>query len=305
MNRSKPTEIEDHIDQFITYIGIERNYSQNTTASYRADLLDFRQFLLTMGDSLPPIDEIDHLTIRSYLANLQDRKLSRSTVLRRLSSLRSFFRYLCRRGHLNADPTEALATPKAQRKLPDFLEIPEVEALLSAPDTTTVIGMRDQAILELLYSTGMRVSELLALDLSDIEWQNAVVKVRGKGKKERILPIGKMALVALDSYLLRRRELLGSKATQALFISQRGSRIPDAKSIRRRIEIYAAAAGIQKKITPHTLRHTFATHMLNAGADLRSVQELLGHASLSTTQIYTHVTADRLKQVYEKAHPRA
>jgi len=298
-------EMEDHIDQFITYIEIERNYSQNTTASYRADLLDFKQFLTSMDDPLPPIGEIDHLTVRSYLANLQDRQLSRSTVLRRLSSLRSFFRYLCRRGHLNADPTEALATPKAQRKLPDFLELSEVEALLSVPDTTTVIGLRDQAILELLYSTGMRVSELLALDLSDVEWQNAVVKVRGKGKKERILPVGKMALAALENYLLRRQEWLGGRTSQAIFVSQRGNRIPDAKSIRRRIEKYVAAAGIQKKITPHTLRHTFATHMLNAGADLRSVQELLGHASLSTTQIYTHVTADRLKQVYEKAHPRA
>ena len=298
-------EMEGHINQFISYIEIERNYSQNTTASYRADLLDFKQFLTSMDEPLPSIDAIDHLTVRSYLANLQDRQLSRSTVLRRLSSLRSFFRYLCRRGHLNADPTEALATPKAQRKLPDFLELSEVEALLSVPDTTTVIGLRDQAILELLYSTGMRVSELLALDLSDVEWQNAVVKVRGKGKKERILPVGKIALAALENYLLRRQEWLGGRASQAIFVSQRGNRIPDAKSIRRRIEKYVAASGIQKKITPHTLRHTFATHMLNAGADLRSVQELLGHASLSTTQIYTHVTADRLKQVYEKAHPRA
>ena len=297
--------MEDHINQFISYIEVERNYSQNTTTSYRADLLDFRQFLLSIGDSLPPIEEIDHLTIRGYLANLQDRQLSRSTVLRRLSSLRSFFRYLCRRRHLDVDPTEALATPKVQRKLPDFLELSEVESLLSVPDTTTIIGLRDQAILELLYSTGMRVSELLSLDLSDIERQNAVVKVQGKGKKERILPIGKIALAALDDYLARRHELGAGEAYQAMFISQRGSRIPDAKSIGRRIKKYAAAAGIQKKITPHTLRHTFATHMLNAGADLRSVQELLGHVSLSTTQIYTHVTADRLKQVYEKAHPRA
>lgn len=305
MGKGRHVEMEDHINQFISYIEIERNYSQNTTASYRADLLDFKQFLLSIGDSLPPMDEIDRLTIRSYLANLQDRQLSRSTVLRRLSSLRSFFRYLCRRGHLDVDPTEAMATPRAQRKLPDFLELTEVESLLSAPDTITIIGLRDQAILELLYSTGMRVSELLALDLSDVDRQSAIVKVQGKGKKERILPVGKVALAALDNYLARRHELGCNKASQAIFISQRGNRIPDAKSIRRRIEKYAAAVGIQKKITPHTFRHTFATHMLNAGADLRSVQELLGHASLSTTQIYTHVTADRLKQVYEKAHPRA
>jgi integrase/recombinase XerC len=180
-----------------------------------------------------------------------------------------------------------------------------VEALLAAPDTGTIVGMRDRAILELLYSTGMRVGELLGLDLTDVDRQTAVVKVRGKGKKERLLPIGSAAMSALDNYLAYRHELGGGKSTQAIFLSRRGHRIPDAKSIRRRIEKYAQAAGIQKKITPHTLRHTFATHMLNAGADLRSVQELLGHASLSTTQIYTHVTADRLKRVYEEAHPRA
>jgi integrase/recombinase XerC len=198
-----------------------------------------------------------------------------------------------------------LATPKVQRKLPEFLELSEVESLLTAPDTNTAIGLRDRAILELLYSTGMRVGELLALDLSDLDRQNALVKVRGKGKKERILPVGGAALSSLDSYLARRHELKCGKPAQAIFLSQRGNRLPDAKSIQRRIEKYARAAGIREKITPHMLRHTFATHMLNAGADLRSIQELLGHASLSTTQIYTHVTADRLKRVYEKAHPRA
>lgn len=271
--------------------------------SYRADLLDFREFLVRLNDSHPSIGEIDHLAIRSYLADLQERQLSRSTVLRKLSTLRSFFRYLSRRGYLDTDPTSALATPKVRRKLPEFLELSEVEALLSAPDTKTIVGLRDQAILELLYSTGMRVGELLALNLPDMDRQNALVKVRGKGKKERLLPVGRPAVSALENYLARRYEL-SSKPSQAIFLSQRGNR-PDAKSIRRRIEKYARDAGIRKKITPHTLRHTFATHMLNAGADLRSVQELLGHASLSTTQIYTHVTADRLKQVYEKAHPRA
>jgi integrase/recombinase XerC len=295
--------VKNYIDEFISYIEIERNYSQHTVGSYRADLLDFRKFLIRLNSSQPPIGEIDHLAIRSYLADLQERQLSRSTVLRKLSTLRSFFRYLSRRGYLDTDPTSALATPKVRRKLPEFLELSEVEALLSAPDTKTVVGLRDQAILELLYSTGMRVGELSALNLPDMDRQNALVKVRGKGKKERILPVGRPAMIALDNYLARRYELI-SRPSQAIFLSQRGNR-PDAKSIRRRIEKYARDAGIKKNITPHTLRHTFATHMLNAGADLRSVQELLGHASLSTTQIYTHVTADRLKQVYEKAHPRA
>lgn len=303
--KNRVTTMENQINQFIAYLEVERNYSRHTVAGYRRDLLDFRSFLLNRGDSLPSIGEIDRLMIRSYLANLQERQLARSTVLRRLSSIRSFFRYLCRRGHLEADPTAALATPKAQRKLPEFLEVSEVNALLDAPDTGTAIGLRDRAILELLYSTGMRVSELLALDRADLDRPRALVKVRGKGKKERLLPVGRMAMSALDSYLACRHEPGGEKPTQAVFLSQRGGRIPDAKSVRRWIEKYAKSAGIQKKTTPHTLRHTFATHMLNAGADLRSVQELLGHVSLSTTQIYTHVTADRLKRVYEKAHPRA
>ena len=297
--------MENYIDQFMAYLEIERNYSQNTVSSYRTDLLDFKNFLLETNGSLPSIGEIDRLTIRSYLAYLQERQLARSSVLRKLSSIRSFFRYLCRHDHLDVNPTATLATPKAQRKLPEFLELSEVEALLEAPDAGTIIGLRDRAILELLYSTGMRVSELLALDLTDLDRQTALVKVRGKGKKERMLPVGGAAILALDNYLAYRHELGGGESAQAIFLSQRGTRIPDRKSILRRIKKHTQAAGIRKKITPHTLRHTFATHMLNAGADLRSVQELLGHASLSTTQIYTHVTADRLKRVYEKAHPRA
>lgn len=297
--------MESYINQFIKYLEIERNYSKNTVVSYQTDILDFKKFLLGMNDSLPAIQEIDHLTIRSYLASLQERKLARSTILRRLSSLRSFFKYLCRREYLDVDPTAALSTPKVRRKLPEFLELSEVELLLSAPDKKTIIGLRDQAILELLYSTGMRVSELLALNLYDLDRQNAVVKVLGKGKKERILPVGRVAMSALENYLARWHELGREKSSQAIFLSKLGNRIPDTKSVRRRIEKYASAVGLKKKVTPHTLRHTFATHMLNAGADLRSVQELLGHASLSTTQIYTHVTVDRLKLVYKKAHPRA
>jgi integrase/recombinase XerC len=298
--------MEDYIKQFLKYLVAERNYSKNTVSSYQIDLLDFKEFITNTKESSPSsIGEIDHLTIRSYLGGLQDRNLSRNTVLRKLSSLRSFFKYLCRLGYCDIDPTSALASPKIQRKLPDFLELSEIEALLSVPDTKNIIGIRDQAIIELLYSTGMRVSELLQLNLSDFDLHNAIVKVKGKGKKERILPIGRTAITALNSYLSGRGELSSNYANQAVFLSERGNRIPDSKSIRRRIEKYAQTAGIKKKITPHTLRHSFATHLLNAGADLRSVQELLGHSSLSTTQIYTHVTTDRLKRVYEKSHPRA
>ncbi len=296
--------MENYIEQFITYLEVERNYSQHTVIGYRRDLSDFAGFLRDDG-SLPDVGDIDHLTVRSYLANLQQRQLARSTIVRRLSSIRSFFKYLCRRGYLEADPTSALASPKIQRKLPTFLEISEVEALLSAPDLSNIVGLRDMSIIELLYSTGMRVSELLKLDLADIDRTNAIVKVRGKGKKERIIPIGGPAISAINDYLEKRGELLKKESTQAVFLSERGNRIPDAKSIRRRIDKYAQMAGIKKKISPHTLRHTFATHLVNAGADLRTVQEMLGHTNLATTQIYTQVTADRLKRVYEKAHPRA
>ena len=297
--------MKDHIEQFIAYLKVERNYSKHTVSSYDFDLSDFMKFLTNENGVLPSIEDVDHLTIRSYLANLQERQLSRSTVVRRLSSLRSFYKYLCRRGYLETDPTSALSSPKIQRKLPDFLEISEIDLLLSAPDTNDILGLRDQAILELLYSTGMRVSELLSLDLSDVDHGNAIVKVRGKGKKERIIPIGRPAMSSLNNYLEKRNELASNKSFQAIFLSERGNRIPDSKSIGRRITKYAQAVGIKKKITPHTFRHTFATHLLNAGADLRSVQELLGHTNLVTTQIYTHVTADRLKKVYEKTHPRA
>ena len=298
-------EMKKYIMQFVTYLKIERNYSQHTVDSYELDLSDFVKFLADENGTLPPIEDVDHLTIRSYLANLQERHLARSTVVRRLSSLRSFYKYLCRHGYLDTDPTSALSSPKIQRRLPEFLEISEVELLLSAPDRNDIIGLRDQAILELLYTTGMRVSELLSLNLPDIDMVNAIVKVRGKGKKERIIPIGGPAMSALNEYIKRRDELAGDKSIQAIFLSERGNRIPDSKSIGRRITKYAKSVGIKKKITPHTFRHTFATHLLNAGADLRSVQELLGHTNLSTTQIYTHVTADRLKKVYEKTHPRA
>lgn len=297
--------MEEHINSFIDYLRIERNCSKNTIDSYLMDISDFKDFLSDTSGKLPTLDDIDYLTIRSYLADLQGRQLARSTILRKLSSLRSFFKYLYRRGYVKADPTSNLSSPKLQRKLPDFLEIFEVELLLSAPNTNTTIGIRDLAIMELLYSTGMRVGELLSLDLNDLDITNAIVKVRGKGRKERIIPVGRTAIKAIKRYLEIRHELASDKHSPALFLSERGNRMPGSASVRRRIEKYAKEAGIRKKITPHTLRHTFATHMLNAGADLRSVQEMLGHVNLSTTQIYTHLTAERLKKVYEKAHPRA
>jgi len=297
--------MEKHIEQFIAYLKIERNYSQHTADGYSRDLYDFEKFLKDYNDSLFSLEDINHIAIRGYLANLQERKLSRSTIIRRLSSLRSFFKYMQRMGFIENDPTSTLSSPKMTRKLPNYLEISEIESLLSVINISDIIGLRDRAIIELLYSTGMRVNELLKLELGDIDQINAIVKVRGKGRKERIIPVGSIAMSVLGEYLKRRHELNLGNNCQSIFLSERGNPIPDAKSIRRRIDKYAKIAGIKKNVTPHTLRHTFATHLLNAGADLRSVQELLGHTNLATTQIYTHVSADRLKKVYEKSHPRA
>ncbi len=294
-----PVSMLDAVGEFIQYLGEERNYSEHTVKAYATDLNGFMQFL---GNIESP-DDVDHLAIRGYLSHLQQDGIQRSTVLRKLSTLRSFYKYLRARGYVQTDPTLPVATPRDEKRLPQFLEVPEVEALLNAPDVSTLLGLRDRAILELMYSTGMRVGELVALDVDLLDAQEALIRVEGKGKKERLVPVGRMAMEALRSYLARRDEWLRSPES-ALFLSEYGTRLT-ARSIHKRIVKYVALAGIKKHVSAHTLRHSFATHLLNAGADLRVVQELLGHASLSTTQIYTHVTTERLKQVYDKAHPRA
>lgn len=297
--------MEELINSFIKYLLVERGYSENTAESYKADLVEFLKFCREEKDGIPSVGEVNHAFVRAYISDMQRRGCSRSTVARRLSSLRSFFRYLRRRGVVESDPTALVSSPKMQKKLPEFLELTEIEALLSVIDTSKIIGLRDVAIIELLYSTGMRIGELLALDIDDIDIENSVVKVKGKGKRERIIPIGNPAMIALKNYLLVRDKISTKTQSNAVFLNERRMRISDSTTIKRRIKKYASLANIRKNITPHTFRHTFATHMLNAGADLRSVQELLGHAKLSTTQIYTHVTADRLRKVYESAHPRA
>ncbi|HEX30741.1 tyrosine recombinase XerC [Candidatus Poribacteria bacterium] len=295
--------MEKHIERFLRYLELERNYSPNTLRGYRSDLKEFERYIRESG--LNSVLEVDHLTVRGYLARLQLNGLSRATVQRKLSSLKTLYRFLHRMGFIEADPTASISTPRVERRLPDFLTVEEVDMLLSAPREDRPIEVRDKAMLELMYSTGVRVSELLAIDLNDIDMSEMTVRVKGKGRKERILPFGEVAKKALERYLeIRDRMIPAGSNCRALFVSDWGRRMT-SRNFRQRLKIYTKRAGIKKKVSPHILRHSFATHMLEAGADLRAVQELLGHSNLSTTQIYTHVTAERLKRIYDKYHPRA
>ncbi|MCX5701880.1 MAG: tyrosine recombinase XerC [Candidatus Omnitrophica bacterium] len=286
--------MEKYIEKFMRYLEIEKNYSKHTILNYRLDLEDFSKFL---ADS--PIQNVDYLDLRKYLAVLKEKNLGARTVNRRLSSLRSFFKFLLRDGYLKTNPTLSLSSPKQEKHLPSFLTEDEVTKLIEAALPKDERGMRDRAILETFYSTGMRISELVGLDVKDIDFIGGVVKVMGKGKKERIAPIGDVAVSRIRAYLEARK-----KQSEALFLNKSGRRITD-RGVRNIVKKYLKMASIKQGVSAHTLRHSFATHLLNRGADLRSVQELLGHANLSSTQIYTHLTTERLKSVYDKAHPRA
>lgn len=286
--------MQRYIDKFIRYLEIEKNYSRHTVLNYRHDLKDFAGF---WGEN--PIEKIDYLSLRKYLAALKEKNLGSRTVNRRLSALRSFFKFLTREGFLKANPITSISSPKQEKHLPQFLTEEEVVKLIDAVLPKDERGLRDRAILETFYSTGMRISELVGLDDNDVDTISGVAKVMGKGRKERIVPIGEEAITAIRKYLESRK-----RKTSALFLNKNGTRIT-TRGVRLIVDKYLHVAGIKEGVSPHTLRHSFATHLLNRGADLRSVQELLGHANLSTTQIYTHLTTDRLKAVYNKAHPRA
>jgi len=292
------------LDRFIEYIRAARNASPHTVRGYASDIAQFVAFL--EGDELGtnPAD-VDSRIMRRYLARLQKQGISKRSVSRKLASLRAFFRHLLRKGLIEADPTTGLPSPKMEKRLPKFLRDEHIESLMQRPDVTQSIGLRDAAILETLYATGMRVSELVGLDLRDMDLSSGEIKVLGKGSKERITLIGRAAKEALVTWLnFGRGKLLADPRESAVFLNRNGGRLT-ARSINRLVDKYFGMVSDEMKISPHVLRHTFATHMLEHGADLRSIQELLGHASISTTQIYAHVSRERLKQVYEQAHPRA
>lgn len=297
------------IDGFLNHLRIEKSASSMTLISYRTDLSQFLDYLSAQQNL--PVESISkemvtHRTVRNYMAHLQKSGFSRSTMARKLASIRSFVKYLCREEILPGNPIAAVATPKQEKKLPRFLYPAEVEDLLNAPDMTRGAGIRDKAILELFYASGIRVSELVSLDMQDMDLMEGAVRVLGKGNKEREIPIGVKAIEALNAYIegpRKRMQKLSQRNEKAVFLNKFGRRLT-ARSVRNIVNKYVEEIALNQKVSPHTLRHTFATHLLNGGADLRAVQELLGHVKLSTTQVYTHVTKDRLKTVYEQTHPR-
>ncbi len=291
------------IDRFCCYLEIERNLSVHTLRAYRHDLLEFLRFVKSQTDTdAGPVapERVDVLLLRRYLARLHKRNC-RTTIGRKLSAIRSFFRYLVRQGALQVNPAETVATPRRERYLPKVLTVDEMFALIQAAASDEPLTVRDRAILELFYSSGLRVGELAALDVGHVDLVEGLVRVRGKGDKERIVPVGRMARQALDRYLVARG---APRQDQPLFLNYRGERL-SARSIERNLKKWLLHAGILKDASPHALRHSFATHLLDGGADLRAIQELLGHASLSTTQKYTQVSLDRLMDVYDRAHPRS
>lgn len=285
------------LQKFINYLVTERQYSPFTVSNYRRDLV----FLIDFIGKRP----VDRLAAREFLVALEKKRYSRRSIARKLSSARSFYRFLMREKLAEQNPFQNLLTPKLPKKLPNFLYPEEMKELLALPDRGTPLGLRDAAMLEVLYGSGMRVAEISRTNLSSVDLAENEIRVLGKGNKERIVLFGSRANSAIQDYLRNGRpKLLADGKNQALFVGRRGTRI-SPRQIERIIRRCARQAGIQKKVSPHTLRHSFATHLLSGGADLRMVQELLGHASLSTTQVYTHVTKERLKQVYDAAHPRA
>ena len=294
--------------RFLRYLKIERNCSDLTIKSYREDLLILQEYFTDTMGSCPAPGKITPLDLRTYVAALHDAGYAKSSVARRLASLRSFFRFAQREGLCESNPAKPLRNPRRERKLPHFLSGPQIGKLLVAPPKDQPLGLRDRAILETLYSAGLRVSELVGIDFEDLDLDDGLVRVRGKGKKERLAPLGSHAVRAIRKWERARRSLpsrkVGGATGTPVFLNKFGARLT-TRSVARMLEKYLKTTGLDLRTSPHTLRHSFATHLLNGGADIRSVQELLGHKSLVTTQIYTHVSTAGLRKVYEKAHPRA
>jgi integrase/recombinase XerC len=295
------------VDEFLIYLRISRNSSICTFESYG---LDLRQFLVFLEEEqVARVEKVDHLLIRKYLAKLKMEGFAKSSILRKVACIRSFFKYLCNQGYLQNNPVLGVANPKREKRLPEFLYLPEVNDLLNLPDKSSKLGLRNAAILEVLYSSGIRLQEIVGLTLRDIDFSRGYFRVFGKGGKERIVPFGGAAKRALEKYLKEVRPgLQAQNSTEPqfdnVFLNYRGTRL-SGRSIQRLFDKYIKQLALNRKISPHTIRHTFATHLLENGADLRVVQELLGHIDISTTQIYTHLTKERIRSVYLKTHPRA
>jgi integrase/recombinase XerD len=290
------------IHDFITYLGVERGLAVNTLESYGRDLRQYSEYLEADSETL---DAVSRSTVVNYLLHLQGQGKATATIARRLAALKAFYQFLLRERRIHQDPTANLESPKLEKRLPKVLTVREVERLLAQPDPAQPAGMRDRAMLELLYATGIRVSELVSLSVADVNLEMGYLRCSGKGAKERIVPLGSLAIQSCTEYLEKARpRLVKDPSETALFVNHHGHRLT-RQGFWKIVKKYADDAKIEKEITPHTLRHSFATHLLENGADLRSVQEMLGHADISTTQIYTHVTKGRLKEVYARTHPRA
>lgn len=298
--------MEQALADFLRHLGLEKNASAYTVKSYREDLSQAVEFFRERGGSALRPEQLSTRLIRAFMAWLHDQGYARTTISRRIAAVRSWCRFLCRQGVLEKNPADGLRGPKLDRKLPHFLSKDDISRLLSAPGEDRILGARDKAILETLYSAGLRVSELVGLDLADLDLGDGIATVRGKGKKERLALIGEAAKMAIQHWLTGRQVLLDGIGvrTDAVFLNRNGTRL-STRSVGRLLEKYLLQTGLDPRTTPHTLRHTFATHMLDAGADIRGVQELLGHKNLTTTQIYTHVSTQHLQESYKKAHPRA
>lgn len=305
--------MEQLLDQFLEHLRYERNVSAHTLRNYKSDLEQFLSYLSPTTESsdrqYPEIGQIDHLTIREWLGTLHSQNKKKSSVARKLAALRTFFQFLLREGIVELNPAKLVSTPRLEKRLPKHLSIEDAIRFIETPDIETDLGKRDRAILELLYATGVRVSELTTLSIGEIDFRQRLIRVTGKRRKERIVPFGEPALRALEAYLSVRDRFLAQapiskRDSEAVFLNYQGTRIT-TRSVGRMVEKYIRICAGMHDISPHALRHSFATHLLDSGADLRDIQELLGHARLSTTQIYTHVSMEKLIEVYDKAHPKA
>jgi integrase/recombinase XerC len=306
--------MERLLEQFFEHLRYERNASEHTLRNYRIDLGQFHDHLAPADTATGArreldIRQIDHITIREWLAALHAANKAKSSIARKIASLRTFFQFLLREGVVTANPAKLVSTPRLEKKLPTHLSVEDAVRFIETPDTQTDLGKRDRAILEMLYGTGVRVSELTKLNLRDVDFKNRMVRVKGKRRKERVVPFGEPALHALVDYLQVRAAFLNNapateRDEQALFLNYQGTRIT-TRSVGRMVDKYITECAGIHNISPHSLRHSFATHLLDNGADLRHIQELLGHARLSTTQIYTHVSMEKLIEVYDKSHPKA